>query len=266
MRIIKQLIIALFFLTIASPLTPALAGSSQAVDNPTFETQEIIDFAKKVEKAMAEKGARVALLARVGRDRKDLPEGVNYTHVGIAVYSQITTSDGRKISGYSIYNLYQRAKEPDVSDLIQDYPVDFFAGAKILEAGIIIPTPELQKRLLQVISSPTYQKLHTPHYSVIANPFTEELQNCTEHTLDLIAAAIYQTDDIKIIKANLKAYFIPQPVKVSPIKLLLGSMLVADVATSDHPGPPETTTFTTIAKFLTSYKAASAIMTVLPGS
>ncbi len=92
----------------------------------------------------------------------------------------------------------------------------------------------------------------------------QDLQNCTEHTLDLIVAAIYKTDDIRVIKANEKAYFDPQPVNVSPLKLMLGSMFADGVATSDHPGPPVTTTFTTIGNFLTKYGASSEILIVTP--
>ena len=77
------------------------------------------------------------------------------------------------------------------------------------------PPRRSQQRLLDVISSPTYAALHDPHYSLIANPYTLGKQNCTEHTLDVINAAIYQTSDIKTIKANEKAYFVAQPVKAS---------------------------------------------------
>ena len=127
-----------------------------------------------------------------------------------------------------------------------------------------MPTAELQKRILSVLVSPAYKELHNPNYSVIANPFTIDLQNCTEHTLDVITAAIYKTNDIRVIKANEQAYFNPQPVNINPIKLLLGSALVADVAISDHPGSPVTTTFTTIAEFLNKYGAASEVLTIKP--
>jgi len=244
--------------------TPTFAGNSQAGGEIYFEPEQVIEFGKKVEKTLASKGARVAIIARVGRPRNKLPDGVNYTHTAFAVYSQITTTDGKKIPGYAIYNLYQSSDKPNKSYLFQDYPVDFFAGVQVLEAGVIIPSPELQKRLLKVIASPTYRKLHNSQYSVIANPFTLEYQSCTEHTLDVITAAIYETDDIKVIKANEKEYFEPQPVNVNPIKLILGSMFVADVTMSDHPGPPVTTTFTTIATFLEKYNASSEILTITP--
>lgn len=264
MKHIKTILLTLSLCLLLMPGNSAFAGSSQAGGEIHFKPEEIIRFSKKVEKTLAQKGARVAIIARVGRPRNKLPEGIRFTHTAIAVYSQITTADGRKIPGYAMYNLYQRAEEPNVSDLIQDFPVDFFAGVEVLEAGIIIPSPELQKRLLKVLASPTYKELHNPHYSVIANPFTLDFQNCTEHTLDVITAAIYETSDIKVIKADEKAYFEPQPVNVNPVKLLLGSMFVADVTTSDHPGSPVTSTFTTIGKFLTKYKAASEILTITP--
>ena len=256
-----HILIVLTVLLAGTPAANLFAGSSQATAATRFEIEEVKSFAKKVEKELAKRGTRVAVIARLGRDRSELPEGVNFTHVAFAVYSQITTSEGRKIPGYTMYNLYQRSDEPDRSDLVQDFPVDFFAGVTSLETGIIIPTPELQRRLLAVLASPTYKNLHEPDYSVIANPFTPELQNCTEHTLDVLTAAIYQTDDERVIKANLKAYYEPQKVYISPAKLMLGSIFVDDVAISDHPDSVVTATFTTISRFLTKYKAAAEVIT-----
>lgn len=240
------------------------SSSSAATEAAQFKPEQIIGFAKKVERAMAAKGARVAILARMGRPASELPEGMHFTHVAFAVYSEITTDDGRKLPGYSIYNLYQLNDRPDVSELVQDFPVDFFAGVAQLEAGIIIPSPELQRRLLGVIASPQYAKLHDSHYSLIANPYTLGRQNCTEFVLDVVNASIYQTDDIRVIKANTKAHFTAQPVHVNPFKLMLGSMFSAEVSTSDHSGQPMTATFEKIGDYLTKYDEGSAVLTVLP--
>ena len=134
-----------------------------------------------------------------------------------------------------------------------NYPVDFFNGVYELKSAVIIPKPELQKRLLQVIASSTYSKLHNPHYSVLANPYNSMYQNCTEHTLDVINAAIYQTDDIDVIKADEQAYFDAQTVDINPLKLMLGSMTQADVTTADHKGKIKTASYTTIANYLKKY-------------
>lgn len=240
------------------------SSSSQAGEEAHFKPEKVIAFAKKVERTLAEKGARVAILARMGRPLSELPEGMHFTHVAFAVYSEITTSDGRKVPGYSIYNLYQENDHPDVSNLVQDFPVDFFAGVAQLEAGIIIPSAELQHRLLGVIASPSYKALHDPHYSVIANPYTLGRQNCTEFVLDVINASIYQTSDMKVIKANEKAYFVAQPVNVNPFKLMLGTMFTAEVSMSDQSGQPLTATFEKLGEYLQKYDAGSMVTTVLP--
>lgn len=267
MRYLIHAVILALSTAIALPSAQAVgfsSASSQAGEEAHFSPEQIISFAKKVEKTMAAKGAYVAILARMGRPRSELPEGMHFTHVAFAVYSEITTSDGRKVPGYAIYNLYQQNDHLDVSDLVQDFPVDFFAGVAELEAGIIIPSAELQRRLLEVISSPTYAKLHEPHYSVIANPYTLGRQNCTEFVLDVTNAAIYQTSDIKIIKANEKAYFVAQKVNVNPFKLMFGSMFSKEVSTSDQNGTPVTATFETIGDYLKKYDEGSEVLTVSP--
>lgn len=235
----------------------AIAGSSQPGDVTFFKPEEIVSFSKSFERSLAENRARVAIVARAGRYRDQLPEGVSFTHVAFAVYSQITTRDGRKIPGYAMYNLYQKSDKPDSSYLVQDYPVDFFAGVKVLEAGVIIPKPKVQMALVKVIASPAYQSFHNPRYSVIANPYTLDLQNCTEHTLDIIFAAVYGTDKIAIIKENQKAYFKALPIKMNPFLISIGSIFISEIAVSDHPENLETATFNTIADFMDTYHLTS---------
>ena len=239
-------------------------GNSEAQRPGAPPAEHIASFAKKVERTLANEGARVAILARMGRPLAEMPEGMRFTHVAFAVYSNISTADGQVLPGYAIFNLYQKNDQPDVSELVQDYPMDFFSGVAQLEAGIIIPSPELQARLLQIIGTPAYASLHEPRYSLIANPYTVGRQNCTEFVLDVINAAIYQTTDIRQIKKSTEAYFTAQPVNVNPFKLLLGSMFMAEVSTADHPDKPVTATFERIAQYLQIYDSGSKVLEVLP--
>lgn len=240
----------------------AQASSSAAGSESLFAPQQVSAFAKKVERTLAKQGARVALISRVGIPQGELPEGIDYTHTALAVYSAITTNDGKKAPGYAIYNLYQRDGRPDISDLVVDFPVDFFSSAHEMKAGILIPVPELQERLLRVIRSETYSKLHNPNYSVLANPFNRKFQNCTEFVLDVLNAAIYQTGDIGVIKANTRTYFKPQTVQVGSFKLFLGSIFKPDIAVSDHQGPIITATFGTIARYLEGYDLSQDHFTI----
>ena len=43
--------------------------------------------------------------------------------------------------------------------------LSFFASVSQLRAEVIVPSPELQARLLRTIASPTYAKRHNPRYS-----------------------------------------------------------------------------------------------------
>lgn len=250
-HVILQIVIPVLFVVMT---IPAQAASSQAAEQSVLEPEKIIAFAKKMEKTLASKGVRVAIVSRVGRPENELPPGFKYTHTGFAVYSKIKTADGRYIPGYAMYNLYQDAEQIDRSSLITDFPVDFYSGVFELRSGIIIPTPEVQKRLLNVIASDTYKNLHFPEYSAVASPFNKEYQNCTEHVLDVVNAAVYKTDNIDLLKVNAREYFKPQPLKMNPLKIFIGSIMNKDVTLSDHDnGRVSTATFTTIAQYMEEY-------------
>ncbi len=242
---------------------PLAAGSSSA-SNPVLPVAEVSTFADQVQKDLAARGVRVAIVGRMGRDPDSLPEGVTYTHLGFWVFSRITMSDGRTGEGYRVYNLYQRAGDRTVSDLIQDSPADFFAGAKRLDAGIIIPDPRLQTKLLQVIGSPTYAALHNPRYSVLANPATDQFQNCTEHTLNVVMAAVYDTADPAQIKANIAAHFQPQVIAVDGLQRALAPALSQALSTADHGPVVGTATFGSLARFMQTHDLSAQTYRITP--
>ena len=223
-------------------------------EEPVYEFRQVARLAKGLERALASRRAYVALIARVGQPANIMPPGVIYSHVAFAVYSKIKTRDDRLIPGYAIYNLYQGDLKAGTSALAQDYPVDYFAAVYDLKVGVIIPNAKLQRALLKTIFSDSYRKLHNPRYSALANPVTDDFQNCTEFVLNVLFAAIYKTDDMQRIKADIKAYFIPQPIKVDGLKLTLATMMLPQlITTEDHTGPLATTTFPSIAGFLNKY-------------
>ena len=264
MRQLITCILSLCFWGTAAAAPGFSSASLSGGETTHFKADEVISFAKKVERTLASKGAHVAILARMGRPLSEMPPGMHFTHVAFVVYSQIQTADGRNLPGYAIYNLYQYDDRPDKSRLVQDYPVDFFSGVAQMEAGILIPSAELQQRLIRVIASPAYASLHDPRYSVIANPYSEGRQNCTEFTLDVINAAIYQTTDMKQLKQVAQKYFEAQPVEVNPFKLMLGSVFSAEVATADHPQKPVTATFERLSDYLLKYDQGAQVLTIKP--
>ncbi len=253
------------FLTAAVALVIALPGfagdaSSRSDGAGILPAAQIAEFSKTVETKLAEAGARVAILARSGRPRSELPPDVRYTHVAFAVYSMIELQDGTQQPGYAIYNLYQQAEAPGRSKLVQDYPYDFFAAVPELRAGIVVPTPQLQKRLLELITGDGYKRLHNPVYSLIANPFNNQAQNCTEFILNVVQASIYRTNNISFIKRTLSEYYSPYQVQINPLKLAAGAMFVEGISLSDHPGSVQTTTFGSLVEYLDQFDLVHRII------
>lgn len=234
------------------------ANDSPRAATERFPPAEVARFAANVQAVLSRNNARVAILARMGRPLSELPDGIHFTHVAFAVASDANTRE----SEYRVYNLYQRADRLDVSELIEDSSVEFFSNVVRLEAGILIPSPEIQARLLRVIKSPVYAKLHEPRYSFIANPYTEGRQNCTEFTLDVITSALTGTSDIHSVKAYERLNFEAQTITVSPWKLRVKSMLSDEVSMSDHTGAPKTATFEKIAAYVIRHDSMARVLTL----
>lgn len=250
---------------ILSLLLPSLAGAGSAEGaKPVLPRTEVAAFADGLQRDLAARGANVALVARVGRDRADLPAGIDFTHVAYWVYSEIKRADGSTYYGYRAYNLYQLADDPTRSRLVQDSPADFFAGAHALDAGVVIPDPRLQRKLLDVIASPTYSDLHNASYSVLANPATPQFQNCTEHTLDVLIASLYGTGDQAQIKVNIAAHFDPQEVRIGGLKRLFAPAASGALTTADHGRSINTATFGSIARFMAAHDLSTQIYRYTP--
>lgn len=243
--------------------TTSLAGSSGA-GKSILPAAEVAAFANRVQQDLASRGASVAIVARMGRDPAQMPDGILYTHLGFFVYSQITLADGSRGQGYRVYNLYQREGDGTVSDLVQDNPAEFFAGVQRLDAGIIIPDPKLQRKLGAVINSPTYAALHNPRYAVLANPRTDQFQNSNEHVLNVLFAAIYDTRSLAQIKANITAYFEPQVVAISELKRAFAPVASAALTTQDHGPVIATTTFGSVSRFMGNNRLAQEVYRITP--
>lgn len=252
-------LIALFSICFAL-LLPSLSWAGSTENGPTqLPREQIAAYSNALQKDLAKRGAAVAIVGRIGRDPESLPDGINYTHVAYWVYSKISHKDGSTSKGYRVYNLYQQSDDETVSRLVQDSPADFFAGVYQLDAGVIIPDPRLQKKLLQTIASPTYKNLHNANYSVLANPANRRFQNCTEHTLDVLMASLYGTSDPVQIKANIAAHFDPQTVRIGGLKRLLAPASSAALTTADHGAKIETATFSSIARFMAAHDLSDQI-------
>ncbi|MEQ9518572.1 MAG: DUF2145 domain-containing protein [Parvibaculum sp.] len=248
-------IFAIAVLIVAFTTNYAFASSNPS--GTIAAPERVIPFAKMVEQELASRGARVAIVARVGRDPKDLPSGIEYTHVGLWVYSDITLPNGETVNGYAVHNLYQLGNNPDRSELVRDFPAEFFGDVYQLRAGIIVPEPAVQERLLNFISSPAYSQLHVPAYSLIANPHERKFQNCTNFVLSAVIGAVYQTGNSADILDHIRQYYQPQKIGVSGLERLFGSIFMPGVAVSDQGRDIQTSTFKSLERFMKKFNLAS---------
>ena len=92
----KALIAGLAALVVAGAALPAIAQDSSArAIAPHFTPEQAAAFSKQMERDLADRGARVAIVFRAGRMRDQLPEGIAYTHGAFWVYRDIKTADGQ---------------------------------------------------------------------------------------------------------------------------------------------------------------------------
>lgn len=247
----RLLLIAFMVLATFAVQPNAYASSNAAgvINDP----DRVLPFAKRVERELAERRALVAIVARVGRDPEDLPEGIEYTHVGIWVYSEIRLQDEEQVNGYAVYNLYQSLNDPGRSELVTDFPPEFFGNVVELEAGVIIPAPEVQRRILEFMQTPGYEALFVPEYSLVANPLKRDYQNCTGFVLNTLIGAVYRTSNVAEVQAHVNAHFVPQKLGVSLLERVVGSLFLEGVATRDHDGDIRTATFASLRRFMEQY-------------
>ncbi len=237
--------------------TPALGrsefSSTQAVTASRLSAEQIAAFSKQIETDLAERGARVAMVFRAGRGREHLPRGIGYTHGAFWVYRDVRTQAGAVQRGYAVYNLFAGDGHdwPTTrSRLVQDWPFEFTRGSTADDVGVIIPSPEMQRRILELIDSPVYARLHNPSYSLIANPWRDEHQNCVSFMLDVVAAAAWQTSDPAQIQADLRAHYKPTVVQANMVMRLFAPLADKRIQTDDQSGEIVTAAYESLATFM----------------
>jgi len=249
------LVAALSGVLATAVVEPAHAQFSSVANarSDKFTPEHLAAFSKTIENELAGRGARVAIVFRAGAPRSTLPKGISYTHGAFWVYRTIATANGETIHGYAVYNLFAgdgKQWPATESRLVQDWPYNFTAGTTVDDVAIIIPTPEMQRRILARIDSPVYTSLHNPHYSLIANPLQDKYQNCNGFMLDVVASAAWDTTDHGQILADLKAHYQPTKVEVGPFRRLLAPLADHRIQTDDQGDTIVTATFESMGAFM----------------
>lgn len=208
------------------------------------------ELAQKVKVSLDQSGAELAIIARIGQDLSKYH--LRYSHLGIVR----KLNDGRWMVMHEL-NQCGTAR----SDLYNEGLANFFMDDLYrYEAMLMIPSMEIQKRILSTINSTTPKALQDPHYNMLAHPFSTKYQNSNQWALETMAAALandIQVSDREQAQTWLKyANYRATTLEIPMLTRLGGRMFRANIAFDDQPfdrrmaGHIDTITVDSIDRFL----------------
>lgn len=213
-------------------------GAPQAMAGRSCETQVVdgaslhkaLQLAMKTREALASSGARVALVARVGRDLSKY--GLRYSHFGVAWRDH---PEGAWTVVHKLNDCGSAQGWLYAEGLGNFFADDLFAW----EAWLLVPREPIQDRLAQALAQDQGLSLHGVAYNLVAYPFSTRYQNSNQWGLELVASALEDTGAIRDragAQAWLKAAgYKPTRLHLGPLTRLGGRMFKANVAFDDHP-------------------------------
>ena len=215
---------------------------------------------------LEQRGAKAALVFRAGLKRSDMPLETAYTHGAIWLRRELAPSlapdddPSDALNTYVVFGLFtgDGVHEPRSHAVLRvERPADFIRRSIADDIGVVIPTAAMQDRLTALVASPTYQALRLPRYSVLANPFRREFQNCDVFLLYLVGAAAWSTADPEAIRTRLIAEFEPTVIHTPPILTALAPLIDHRVSMADQTGEARTATYESISRFMVRQGLAS---------
>jgi len=215
---------------------PAQAGRPcNTPQPPTLQTvQRALGLAERTDQALSAGGAQVVLLARAGQDLTRY--GLRYSHLGLA-WRQ--TGDGGRPVWRVLHKLNQCGSA--VAHLYVQGLGDFFMDDLWrFEAAWVVPTPEVQTRLLALLQDPArVQQLHRKPYSMVSYVWGQKYQQSNQWAIETLAIAMAPNAG-PITRTQAQGWlqatgYQPSVLKIGALTRLGGRITAANVAFDDHP-------------------------------
>jgi len=251
-------------LLLLMPLT-TLAGTACSEKPQTAETmRKAFQLAIQTREKLDASGAQVALVGRVGQDLSGYK--LKYSHMAFAWRDH---PQGRWLVLHQL-NLCGTANSSLYNEGLANF---FYDDLFAWDAMIMIPSPDLQARLVERLTQPALlTSLHQPHYNMVAYPFSTRYQNSNQWVLEVLANAMRNDTgaDRAILQGWLKqAGYQPSVLRILALHRLAGRMFRANVAFDDHPGGDrllgkiEVVSVESVARFVQHQDPLSTIQTVM---
>lgn len=219
-------------------LSPVWAGRS-CDSSQTLKTEAMtrsLALAERTLNALNATGAKVVVLARAGQNLTEY--GVRYSHLGFA-YQQ---ADG---AGGTVWRVLHKLNQCGTAEsaIYRQGLGDFFMDELWrYEAAWLVPRPEVQTRLLEVLQEERRAvQLHHKPYSMVSYPWSQRYQQSNQWAIETLAMAM--SPDIggaQPSRVRAQAWlqsmdYVPTTLHIGAFKRLGARVSAANVAFDDHP-------------------------------
>lgn len=224
----KAVLAAIPVLALALAAGTAQAGRSCEQKAPeAINVQRAMTLAQRTAAALDASGAQVVVLARAGQDLSKY--GLSWSHLGLAY------KDGGRWRVVHKLNACGSAR----ADVYRQGLGEFFLDdLHQYQAGIVVPDPALQARLLPVLRDNTQAlRLHTSAYSMVAYPWAQRYQQSNQWAIETLAMAqAPEATTRERAQAWLKfSGYEPTTLRLGAFTRLGARATAANIAFDDHP-------------------------------
>lgn len=219
-----------FLAALALALAATGAQAGRSCENRPPEAANVLralTLAEHTAQALDASGAQVVLLARAGQDLRRY--GLAWSHLGLAYRDGAHWRVAHKLNqcGSASAAVYRQGLGEFFLDDLFDY-----------QAGFVVPTPEVQARLLAALrDNRRLAQLHTPAYSMLAYPWAQKYQQSNQWAIETLAMT-QEPDAATRERAQawlrLKGYQ-PTTLPLNAFTRLGARATAANIAFDDHP-------------------------------
>ena len=222
---------AALVLALALVAGAAQAGRSCEQKPPeATNVQRAMTLAQHTAAALDASGAQVVVLARAGQDLSKY--GLAWSHLGLAYKDGARWRVVHKLNacGSARSDIYRQGLGEFFLDDLFDY-----------KAGVVVPDPALQARLLPVLRDNTRAvRLHTPAYSMVAYPWAQRYQQSNQWAIETLAMAQSPETAGSFTRERAQAWlrfsgYEPTTLHLNAFTRLGARATAANVAFDDHP-------------------------------
>lgn len=251
---------------------PLGAQAGRACEEKPVDTQRVekaMNLAVQTARALDASGARVVVVARVGQDLSKY--GLRYSHLGLAYLDEPAVAGSTTPGIWRVAHKLNQCGSAQASVYRQGLAEFFLDDLHAYEAGVVMLTPNVQTRLLDVLrNNSRLLQMHNPAYNMLAYPWSQRYQQSNQWALETLAMAM---DASVLNREQAQAWlllqgFAPTALKIGALTRLGARVGTANIAFDDHPNDKrfsdriETVTVDSVFQWLRCSRLATQTMTI----